>query len=92
MKSIRLTVKGKTRIIREIKANTDESFRGVYQGCEITISEMGERDPKARKRWSFEVRGRDGCLMVDTWEYADEKDRTALLTEALENILFVHEK
>lgn len=83
----RLTVKGKLRIIRDVKENEENSFWAYYRGCSIQISPMYKDDPRARKRWSFDVCGRDGCYIVNTWEYADEKTREQLLIEALENIL-----
>jgi hypothetical protein len=90
---IRINVGGKTRIIRDVKVDTESEFEAYYKGYHIVITEMGERewfDEKYDdKRNSLTVSGLDGCLIVDTWEYEHDKDRQALLKEALENILSV---
>lgn len=84
---IRLLVTGKTRIIRDVKVDTETEFEAFYRGCHIIITEMGERDPDAPQRFSLDVRAPDGCLIVDTWKYASECSREDMLVEALTNIL-----
>ena len=85
--SIRLRIDGKLRIIKDVRANTDTDFEAFYRGCHIVITEMGERDPDAPRRFSLDVRAADGCMIVDTWEYARDFSREALLEKALANIL-----
>jgi hypothetical protein len=87
-KPISLHVDGKTRVIRDVRANTDREFEASYRGCQITITPMGERDPKEEgRRLSLEVRAADGCMIVDTWEYAKDFSREDLLRKAISNIL-----
>jgi hypothetical protein len=85
--SRRLTVDGKSRIIRDVRQDDDEGFHGYYRGCEISISEYGYTKPGGRFRWNFDVRAPDGSYVVNTWEYADEVTREQMLETAVRNIL-----
>ncbi len=87
MTTIRLKVGGNLRIIRRVMANTDTEFEAFYRGCQIIIVEMGECDEHSPQRFLLNVRAPDGGLIVDTWEYARDFSREALLVKALTNIL-----
>lgn len=84
---LRLPVDGRLRIVCDVRQHDDEGFHAYYRGCEISISEYGYTKPGERFRWNFDVRGADGCYIVNTWEYADEHTIEALVRVALENIL-----
>jgi hypothetical protein len=85
--SYRAVIKGRLRIIRDVRQNDAEGFFAYYRGCSIAISEYGYTRPGERKRWSFDVRGNDGCYIVNTWEYDDEFTIEQLVVKALESIL-----
>ncbi|MDQ3917192.1 MAG: hypothetical protein M3348_01705 [Acidobacteriota bacterium] len=85
--SVRIEVFGKRRIIRDVRKDDPESFVAYYRGHSIEIGEMAQRGDHEAQRFYLDVRAADGCKVVDTWEYAREFDREALLRVALENIL-----
>lgn len=82
-------VKGKNRVIRNVKFNDGESIEATYYGWNIHIYPMwGKivngvyRDDLKTGKIGVDVRGADGGYIVNSWEDSYEK----AWETALENI------